>query len=120
MSRVVTLPENLQQVGKAGLVGMEDDSDHLRVSRHACNTQHLWVLLCPPAVGLSVDPAAATQLAWAHGHRNQNIFLFSYSFNLESKHPSSVSKQSAAGLSNERDLFLHPVFSLCDLFPLLI
>lgn len=116
LSRVVTLPENLQQVGKADLVGVEDGSDHLRVSCHACNIQHLWVLLCPPAVGLSVNPAAATELVWAAERRDQNIFLFSFSFNRESKHPSSVSKQSAAGLSNERDPFLHLHVSLCDLF----
>lgn len=41
------LPEDLEQVGKADLVGMEDDSDHLRVSRPACNIQHLRVLACP-------------------------------------------------------------------------
>lgn len=38
LSRVVTLPEDLEQAGEADLVWVEDHSDHLRVSCHTCNT----------------------------------------------------------------------------------
>lgn len=36
LSRVVTFPENFQQVGEADLLGIEDDSDDLSVARQTC------------------------------------------------------------------------------------
>ena len=39
LSRVVVLPENLQQLGEADPLGMEDDSQHLGVAGSTCATQ---------------------------------------------------------------------------------
>lgn len=36
----MTFPENLEQAGEADLVGMEDDSDHLRVAGHTCRRRN--------------------------------------------------------------------------------
>lgn len=41
LSRVVVFPENFQQVGKADLLGTEDDSDDLSVASLTCRTGRL-------------------------------------------------------------------------------
>lgn len=46
LSRVMAFPENFEQVGKADIFWMEDNSHHLSVACHTCKIQHLWVNVC--------------------------------------------------------------------------
>lgn len=103
LSRVVVFPEDFQQVGKADLLGIEDDSDDLGVAGLTCRTGRVqgsnntrtggW----RPAAGQVTNPAAERRAwRWNDAQRSSewdqvwtgSCFIFVYLEKVETCRPS--------------------------------